>query len=114
MRTNLEACREIAVQTRLRSLGGIILADMIDLKSDEDRGRVIAEMREAFANDRVKTAIHGFTSLGILEMTRKRGSGAAQLPDASASGREIAAESGADDGGADDGGAADGSAGVNG
>lgn len=72
LRTNLEACDEIARQARLRNLGGVLIIDMIDMASEADRERVLAALREAFARDRVKTVIHGLTSLGLIEMTRKR------------------------------------------
>jgi len=72
LRTNLEACKEIARQVRLRNLSGIILIDMIDMHSDVQREQVLAALRDAFAADRVKTVIHGFTSLGLIEMTRKK------------------------------------------
>lgn len=72
LRLNLEACGEIARQVRLRSLSGIILIDMIDMASEESREKVLAELKRCFALDRVKTVIHGFTSLGLIEMTRKR------------------------------------------
>ena len=73
LETNLEACREIAVQTRLRNLSGILILDLIDMDRDEDRQRMLQALSEAFAGDRIKTVIHGFTSLGLVEMTRKRG-----------------------------------------
>ena len=63
---------EAARQIRLRNLSGILLIDFIDMQSDADRGRVLAAMEQAASDDRVKTVIHGFTSLGLLEMTRKR------------------------------------------
>ena len=69
---NLRAAAEAARQIRLRNLSGILLIDFIDMHSDMDRARVRAAMEEAAADDRVKTVIHGFTSLGLLEMTRKR------------------------------------------
>ncbi len=69
---NAEACAEIARQLRLRSLGGIIIIDMIDMVSEEDRAMVLEKLREAFSRDRAKTVIHGFTSLGLIEMTRRR------------------------------------------
>lgn len=72
LQTNLEACGMIARQVRLRNLGGIILIDFIDMEEEADRDRVLQRMSEAFANDRIKTVIHGWTKLGILEMTRKR------------------------------------------
>lgn len=72
LKTNLEACREISRQVRLRNISGIILIDMIDMERPEHRQKVLDALAEAFAADRVKTVIHGFTSLGLIEMTRKR------------------------------------------
>lgn len=72
VKTNLEACGEIARQVRLRNISGIILIDMIDMEEQEHRQRVLDALKEAFAADRVKTVIHGFTALGLIEMTRKR------------------------------------------
>ena len=72
LQTNLSACETIAAQIRLRNLGGIILIDFIDMKTDEDRAEVIRTLSEMLERDRRKTVIHGWTSLGILEMTRKR------------------------------------------
>ena len=69
---NREACEEIARQVRLRAYGGIIVIDMIDMTDEEDREAVLASLREAFANDREKTVVHGFTHLGLIEMTRRR------------------------------------------
>lgn len=72
LKTNLEACREISRQVRLRNISGIILIDMIDMEQPEHRQQVLDALAEAFAADRVKTVIHGFSSLGLIEMTRKR------------------------------------------
>lgn len=72
LKLNLEACGEIARQVRLRNVSGIILIDMIDMETDDSRRQVLAALEAAFAEDRVKTVIHGFTSLGLIEMTRKR------------------------------------------
>ncbi|MEG2481543.1 MAG: ribonuclease E/G, partial [Clostridia bacterium] len=69
---NLQAVPEIARQIRLRNLSGILLVDFIDMSSDEERAQVQEAMTEAVRDDRVKTVVHGFTSLGLLEMTRKR------------------------------------------
>lgn len=69
---NLAAVPEIARQIRLRNLSGILLVDFIDMKTDDERERVLAAMRESVRDDRVKTVVHGFTSLGLLEMTRRR------------------------------------------
>ncbi len=72
LKTNLEACGEIARQVRLRNLGGIILIDMIDMEREEHRQQVIDALKAALAADRVKTVLHGMTALGLIEMTRKR------------------------------------------
>ncbi|MDZ4074578.1 MAG: ribonuclease G [Hylemonella sp.] len=71
-RTNLEAAQAIARQLRLRNLGGIIIADFIDMTREDHREAVLAEFRKQLARDRVKTMIGGFSQLGLLEMTRKR------------------------------------------
>ena len=72
LRTNLQACRVIAQQVRLRNLSGIILTDFIDMENDTDRGAVSSELEACFRKDRIKTVIHGWTRLGLMEMTRKR------------------------------------------
>ncbi|MBR1585967.1 MAG: ribonuclease E/G [Clostridia bacterium] len=69
---NLEAAREIARLARLRSLGGIIIVDFVDMKTEESRQAVLKAMTQAVKNDPVKCVIHGFTHLGLLEMTRKK------------------------------------------
>ena len=71
-RTNLEAAHAIARQLRVRNLGGIIIIDFIDMGSAEHRETVLAELRKALARDRTKSSVNGFTSLGLVEMTRKR------------------------------------------
>ena len=71
-KTNLEATIAIARQLRLRNLGGIILIDFIDMESDEHRAAVLAELNKALARDHTKVSVGGFTSLGLVEMTRKR------------------------------------------
>ncbi len=72
LRLNLEACDEIARQVRLRNLSGILIIDMIDMKGAQQHQAVLDALERAFAADRVKTVIHGFTSLGLVEMTRRR------------------------------------------
>jgi ribonuclease G len=71
-KTNLEAAQAIARQLRLRNLGGIIIADFIDMARPDHQDAVLAEFRKQLARDRVKTMAGGFSSLGLLEMTRKR------------------------------------------
>ncbi len=70
--TNLEATEAIARQLRLRNLGGIIIIDFIDMLKSEHRERVLRSLEVALSKDRVKSNIHGFTHLGLVEMTRKR------------------------------------------
>ena len=72
LETNLAACAAIAAQIRLRNLSGIILIDFIDMNREEDRIRTSAKLQKCLEQDRRKTVIHGWTKLGILEMTRKR------------------------------------------
>lgn len=72
LRTNLEACQEIMIQTRLRNLSGILVLDLIDMAEEEDRIQVEQTLAAAFQRDRIKTVIHGFTRLGLMEMTRRR------------------------------------------
>ena len=69
---NLEACGEAAIQIRLRDITGIILIDFVDMEKETDRILVEERIRNAFSEDRRKTVIHGWTRLGIMEMTRKR------------------------------------------
>lgn len=72
LQENLNAIPEIARQIRLRNLSGIILIDFIDMDTEKEREMVLTQMQEAVSDDRVKNVIHGFTRLGLLEMTRKR------------------------------------------
>jgi ribonuclease G len=69
---NLSSCAEIAAQIRLRNLSGIILIDFVDMDTDQQRAQVSAALQDFLTRERQKTVIHGFTGLGILEMTRKR------------------------------------------
>ena len=71
-KTNLEAAGALARQLRLRNLGGIIIADFIDMTREEHRQSVLAELRKQLARDRTRTTVSGFTQLGLVEMTRKR------------------------------------------
>ncbi len=70
--TNIEATQAIARQLRLRNLGGIIIIDFIDMESEDHKRRVLHSLEQAMAKDKVKYSIHGFSSLGLVEMTRKR------------------------------------------
>ncbi|MFN9956949.1 MAG: ribonuclease E/G, partial [bacterium] len=71
-KTNLEAAHAIARQLRLRNLGGMILVDFIDMQDEEHKAQVQQELELALAVDRTRVRISGFTSLGLVEMTRKR------------------------------------------
>ena len=71
-KTNLEAAQAIARQLRLRNLGGIIIADFIDMNGEEHKSAVLAELHKALARDRTKISASPFTSLGLVEITRKR------------------------------------------
>jgi ribonuclease G len=71
-KTNLEAAGAIARQLRLRNLGGIIIADFIDMAREDHQQAVLAELRKQLARDRTRTTVSGFTQLGLVEMTRKR------------------------------------------
>ena len=70
--TNLEACERIGQQLRLRNTGGIVLIDFIDMERETDRSLVMETLQMTLEKDRVKTVIHGWTTLGLMEMTRKR------------------------------------------
>ncbi|GHD67410.1 ribonuclease G [Jeongeupia chitinilytica] len=71
-KTNLEATHVIARQLRLRNLGGIIIVDFIDMDNEEHQTAVLDELRKALARDRTKITVSTFTSLGLIEITRKR------------------------------------------
>lgn len=72
LHTNLEAAEEIARQLKLRAIGGIVVIDFIDMDSPADRDRLVAQMQELFKGDRCKARVYGVTSLGLVEITRKR------------------------------------------
>lgn len=71
-KTNLEAAQTIARQLRLRNLGGMIIVDFIDMENAEHRQAVLAELSKAVSRDRTRVTVNGFTSLGLVELTRKR------------------------------------------
>ncbi|MDP3083080.1 MAG: ribonuclease G [Rubrivivax sp.] len=71
-KTNLEAAGAIARQLRLRNLGGIIIADFIDMTREDHQQAVLSEFRKQLSKDRTRTTVSGFTQLGLVEMTRKR------------------------------------------
>ena len=71
-KTNLEAAKAIARQLRPRNLGGIIIVDFIDMHMSEHQTAVLEALRKSLAIDRMKTTVHPFSNLGLVEMTRKR------------------------------------------
>jgi ribonuclease G len=71
-KTNLEATQALARQLRLRNLGGIIIVDFIDMDNEEHREAVLNELAKSLARDRTRVTLNGFTSLGLVEITRKR------------------------------------------
>lgn len=71
-KTNLEAAQVIARQLRLRNLGGIIIIDFIDMVSDDHKQQVLQALERHLAKDHSKTKISEVSSLGLVEMTRKR------------------------------------------
>ncbi|QKI88648.1 ribonuclease G [Thiomicrorhabdus xiamenensis] len=71
-RTNLEATQAIARQLRLRNLGGIIILDFIDMEDKTHQDHVLSALDKELSRDRVKTSISSISSLGLVEMTRKR------------------------------------------
>jgi len=72
VQTNLEAVKEIAYQIRLRNLGGIIVLDFIDMDKPQNRDKVYQSFLEEMNKDPVKTHVLPISSLGLIEMTRKR------------------------------------------
>lgn len=72
LKTNLEAVKEIAYQLRIRNVGGIIIIDLIDMESMENREKVYQTLQESLGEDRAKTNILKISDLGLVEMTRKR------------------------------------------
>ncbi|MCB1983964.1 MAG: ribonuclease G [Burkholderiales bacterium] len=71
-KTNLEAAQVIARQLRLRNIGGIIIVDFIDMDSEEHKNSVLKEFKKALSKDRTRMTVNDFSSLGLVEMTRKR------------------------------------------
>lgn len=71
--TNLEAAGEIARQIRLRGVAGRIVVDFIAMERADDRRRVQQALERALAGDRAPLRVGGFSSLGLLEITRRRG-----------------------------------------
>ena len=71
-KTNLEAAQAIARQLRLRNLGGIIIIDFIDMKSDEHRRQVLRALERSLDRDPTRSHVSSVSPLGLVQMTRKR------------------------------------------
>jgi ribonuclease G len=71
-KTNLEAAQAIARQLRLRNLGGIIIIDFIDMRDEEHRDQVLQALQKSLEKDHAKSAISEVSTLGLVQMTRKR------------------------------------------
>ncbi|HTK63813.1 MAG TPA: translation initiation factor IF-2 N-terminal domain-containing protein [Pseudonocardia sp.] len=71
-RNNLEAAEEIVRQLRLRDIGGIIVVDFIDMVLESNRDLVLRRLTECLGRDRTRHQVAEVTSLGLVQMTRKR------------------------------------------
>jgi ribonuclease G len=72
LQTNLEAADEIARQLRLRNIGGLIIADFIDMKGRRDQQAVYNLMKDRLKRDKARTHVLPISQLGLMEMTRQR------------------------------------------
>lgn len=72
IKTNLEAADEVCRQLRLRDMGGIIVVDFIDMEGADDRKRVLDHFTKKLERDRARTRVGKISSLGLIELTRKR------------------------------------------
>jgi ribonuclease G len=71
-KTNLEACKEVADQLRLRNIGGIIIIDFIDMDRETNQDKVMRAFLDSVKPDRARTNVTKISELGLVEMTRKR------------------------------------------
>ncbi|MGH3803802.1 MAG: ribonuclease E/G, partial [Pseudonocardiaceae bacterium] len=71
-RNNLEAAEEIVRQMRLRDIGGMIVVDFIDMVLESNRDLVLRRLTECLGRDRARHQVSEITSLGLIQMTRKR------------------------------------------
>lgn len=72
LRANMESVDEVIRQLRLRDMGGIIVVDFIDMESEADRKKVLTAFTERLTRDRARTRVGRISSLGLVEITRKR------------------------------------------
>ena len=70
--TNKEASEEIARQLRLRSIGGIVVVDFVDMECEEDKHELLQHFQKFLSRDRMKAKVFSITRLGLVELTRKR------------------------------------------
>lgn len=72
LKTNLEACKAIARELKLRDIGGLIVIDFIDMRDQRNRDQVLNEFKAHLRRDRSKTSVSNISEFGLVEMTRKR------------------------------------------
>ncbi len=72
IQVNLEAAQEIARQMKLRDLGGIVIIDFIDMRTPENKTRLLKEFKKFMASDRAQHTVLPLTKFGLLQVTRQR------------------------------------------
>ncbi len=72
LKINLEACKEVARQLRLRDLSGLVVIDFIDMREEANRRKIYYDLRKELKKDRAKVAVSPISEFGLLEMTRQR------------------------------------------
>ncbi|MBO6066550.1 MAG: Rne/Rng family ribonuclease [Kiritimatiellae bacterium] len=72
LNVNLEAVEEVARQLRLRNIGGLVILDLIDMKSRKHQNQVVKALKNALRRDRARTNVLNISELGLLEMSRQR------------------------------------------
>ena len=72
LEVNLEAVEEVARQLRLRNIGGLVVLDLIDMKSRKHQKQVCRALKDALKRDRARTNVLDISELGLLEMSRQR------------------------------------------
>ena len=72
LEVNKEAAYEIIRQLRLRNISGAIVCDFIDMKDEENKTELLSYLKNLVSSDKTGIKIHGFTSLGLVEITRKK------------------------------------------
>lgn len=72
LKVNLEACKEIARQLRLRDISGLIVIDYIDMRYAENRKKLVSTFKAELSKDRASVSVADLSPYGLLEMTRER------------------------------------------